>query len=701
MGENKILQIFLILFLVFNQFKISAYCAKWEWRKIRKIRKDLQDVGVVGLLSNDITCVYTTNDMAFIGTADKGICIYGFSRQSPIRGYKNIRQNDKQLISESLISDTILCITFSPVTKKIYAGTPDGLSIISINDFSIKNITAKEGLPSNHIKSIGFFGNKVYVGTDKGLAILSGDSPLRTLRKEEIYCELINNISTSGDRKYISTSAGLVILKGSSSEFMNSSNGLPLDWITCTCPITYQDDEFLAIGTAGGGLVITDENFRELKIYNTENTNYALTSNWITSLAYNKNLEILFICTNQGLTIFNFKNKSFRKITPSAAGLLSNNVRQVSISEDGGNIFIATDKGLNRIVLKKSQKVYQKCTSFFFTRYFPHEKFARKWDIIFPKFLFYRFDITDDKKLYTLVPSAESKIFRVDLFVKSPDPHEKNLYLYYPPYNTKALEFTGTVIRDICVSPDNFGYIATNDGIYKFEIINTYNLGSYQQFTRKHGLASDDVKAIYFDKNENCIVAACNYKNGTAISIGTDFKFKSIGVFDNLTRTTENKVIKSEANSIIRYRHLYFVGTKDKGLAIFNGKITQYFDKLPFNDRVFSLFLDGETLYVVMTEKLILLNANTLKIINIITNERIGATILYACPDTTSPKNCILLGTNLGVTRYYPDEDKVEKFLLPHIPRKNYNAMGAFYIKIKFGMIFIATLHGILCYLNK
>ncbi|MBF0502272.1 MAG: hypothetical protein HQM09_19180 [Candidatus Riflebacteria bacterium] len=185
--------------------------------------------------------------------------------------------------------------------KELWIGTSDGLALHSEGG-SVRQFTAKEGLPDNGITCLCVHDNTVYAGTMKGLVLFRGDSFEVIGEDRGLPSIHITALSSSEKGVLIGTIKGWALMKGASIEAHTPvTDRLPFEWITSLAYFRYQvtgsgigSDEFIVIGTAGGGLLY----YRDGVYKTVRKEDAGPGSDWITDLKYDPENKQLWVATN-------------------------------------------------------------------------------------------------------------------------------------------------------------------------------------------------------------------------------------------------------------------------------------------------------------------------------------------------------------------------------------------------------------------
>lgn len=214
------------------------------------------------------------------GILSNSISNIGFALSGTLNPYhKAILQDQASLENHSLIA--------LATARGLSIGTPAGF----------QNFTTLQGLPSNSVYALANLGNKLFVGTLGGLAVIEGGHIIRTYKQ--------------------------------------SNSSLSANWISSLATV----DDKLFIGTYGGGIDLLLPS-GELRSLQSQLGKFEVNINAINADANN-----VFIGTlNSGIKILNQSNQQWLQLK---SGLPSPNV--MAIASNTKYIFVGTEQGLVRI----------------------------------------------------------------------------------------------------------------------------------------------------------------------------------------------------------------------------------------------------------------------------------------------------------------------------------------------------------------
>ncbi|MDP3558398.1 MAG: two-component regulator propeller domain-containing protein [Bacteroidota bacterium] len=221
---------------------------------------------------------------------------------------------NKALTSEftSIISD---------VNNNIYISTSEnGYYKLNIETKNFKNYTTKNGLRSNAVQSLFVDReNNLWVGFyGKGVQLLSNELYSYYLLKDEKDLDLsVNSSVIINNRLLLATNKGLGYLENSKIAFVKNSQ------LNANIKNLVVVDYTIYFSTLNGQLFKTDSLFRKIERINYQNSKEEMYLNTMV-----KKDHSLFICTTNGLFIYNTKTNS-TELLNNDNGLLHNNIKYV------------------------------------------------------------------------------------------------------------------------------------------------------------------------------------------------------------------------------------------------------------------------------------------------------------------------------------------------------------------------------------
>ncbi|MGC2238379.1 MAG: two-component regulator propeller domain-containing protein [Pyrinomonadaceae bacterium] len=215
--------------------------------------------------------------------------------------------------------------------ETVSAATSSGLLSFK-NDFSVENLTKKDGLPTNSITH--FSGD--FIATTKGLAFRENGkirvlSTVQNLPNNSVYTTL-----QIGKKLYAGTLGGLAEIEANriTRAFKDSNSNLKTNWVTALCFA----NERIFIGTYGGGVFELLPS-GEIRPFDGEAGKFTVNPNAIFSDG-----ERLYIGTLAGVKILDLRTqewKTLKRILPAETVM--------SIAGDAENIYFGTTGGIARI----------------------------------------------------------------------------------------------------------------------------------------------------------------------------------------------------------------------------------------------------------------------------------------------------------------------------------------------------------------
>lgn len=316
-----------------------------------------------GLLENPIYTLGQDNaGNIYIGYKKSGISIY---KPDKFTNYVS-----KEYAAQAIIQGN---------NKNIILGTANGLTILEKN--KPKRITQNEGLLSNYIWSISKKDNNIYIGTEKGLNIISDGkinsiiklkesnpgiydiefSPynniLMSVRRQgiTIFTEndnvnnpYINTLINTIDSTYIkspqSSRQSFLLAKEKNKpqkvkdgivNFINDLNGLKSSWVV---DMLFTKDSTLVLGYHGSGISFYKNG--EFKYIGTDD---GLTDRIIQTIYENQNGNLWFGTAQGGICVFD--GQQIIDTISTEDGLSSDDVRGILKHND--EFYISTENGLN------------------------------------------------------------------------------------------------------------------------------------------------------------------------------------------------------------------------------------------------------------------------------------------------------------------------------------------------------------------
>ena len=308
------------------------------------------------LIDNNIfSVIQDRTGLIWVGTYS-GISIFNPDRK--ISHYKNDPFDSKT------ISDNMVTALYEDEEGILWIGSKnEGIDLLNRETDRIKNL--REGNPSDIIPSDCIYditGNdkKVFIATDKGIAIVDKSSQTGKVYDEST--GLPNNIVKSiyyDDLGYlwIGTPTGLSILNLATDEIIDITDIIkeysPSDQYIGD---VYKDSdgEYFIATFVQGGLIRINPKTKEIKAYRNEEKNKkSLSNNSVRTITEGEKGEI-WIGTSLGLNKFDKNTEKFKRYT-TKDGMANANIYGILI-DTYGNPWVSTNMGISKIN-KKTGKV--------------------------------------------------------------------------------------------------------------------------------------------------------------------------------------------------------------------------------------------------------------------------------------------------------------------------------------------------------
>jgi len=215
--------------------------------------------------------------------------------------------------------------------ETVSAATSSGLLNFK-NDFSVENLTRKDGLPTDSITH--FSGD--FIATAKGLAFRENGkirllSTVQNLPNNSVYTTL-----QFGKKLYAGTLGGLAEIEGNRvvRTFKDSNSNLQTNWVTALCLA----NERLFIGTYGGGIFELLPS-GEIRAFESETGKFTVNPN-----AMFTDGARLYAGTLTGVKILDLQTQAWqtvRNVLPAETVM--------SVTGDENNIYFGTTNGIARV----------------------------------------------------------------------------------------------------------------------------------------------------------------------------------------------------------------------------------------------------------------------------------------------------------------------------------------------------------------
>lgn len=281
------------------------------------------------------------------------------------------KENDKP---EVLFDDNLrfgpsrqIWFLFMDRDANMWIGTDNGIAIFSTNDHlqfvSVKDLLGREISLSIHYITSDDYDN-LWLGTSNGLiryGVESGRSEYFTTlgpQDKTLSYPKINHLLADGNSLWIATDNGLNRYSYETGKIQQFSIDAPeqsfhASWIYS---IFADREDNLWLGTYENGVFVIDKGHLPASgnkllyadhHYNSK-TPPVLSSNIVSSIEGDSHGRILLGTDYSGLNIFDPAQRSVRILNSADSRLSSNNIRQI-ISDKEGNVYIATDNGIDMI----------------------------------------------------------------------------------------------------------------------------------------------------------------------------------------------------------------------------------------------------------------------------------------------------------------------------------------------------------------
>lgn len=245
------------------------------------------------------------------------------------------------------LSSDIVYSVLKDRNNNYWFGTSNGVTRIKGKTFSYYD--TKNGLAGDEVLSIIEDTNgNIWFGTNKGVSVFDGNKFIKTYNDNNGLTD--NNIhALMQDAQgliWLATNYGINIINNNNINIITESNGLPTNKITC---FAEDINGNIWIGTQDNGIVKYDKN----KFTSFQFVNDTIPIGTVNHIMFDSKGRTWISSDNIGTIIFN-EDKSL--IINTQKGL-SNNVCRFTVEDQFGNIWIATNRGLNKFN-EKIEKVY-------------------------------------------------------------------------------------------------------------------------------------------------------------------------------------------------------------------------------------------------------------------------------------------------------------------------------------------------------
>jgi ligand-binding sensor domain-containing protein/serine phosphatase RsbU (regulator of sigma subunit) len=312
-----------------------------------------------GLAVNKVRCILEDKEGNILfGTSGEGIQVFSGERFVSFSKSNGLLDNQVWAICKDH-------------QNRLWFGTNEGITIYDPSqspDKAYSNLTIKDGLPSNNVRSIiSDRSGNMWIGTWGGRAV-KYDTEHRRLMNYPALADLVNPLVSSllADRRgfiWIGTVEGIVVYDPSTQSIMNyrTIHGLSDNDISCL----FEDSKGrIWIGTKQKGVTMFDGKEHPLSIkkgFSKFGREHGLTYASISAITEDGK-DRIWVATEGG-GAFVMKGNSFTNYK-TAQGLISDYIT-LAASDNRGNIWFGTNKGLNRFETDKGTfSTYQKGDGF-------------------------------------------------------------------------------------------------------------------------------------------------------------------------------------------------------------------------------------------------------------------------------------------------------------------------------------------------
>ncbi|MET3609375.1 hybrid sensor histidine kinase/response regulator transcription factor [Mucilaginibacter rubeus] len=459
--------------------------------------------------------------------------VFGFTAGQPVR-YLGI---------ENGLSNNAVTSLYQDQYGFMWMGTYDGLNRYDSDEFKVyrNEWNNNKSLPYNHISALNGVGNKILIGTQRGLVFYNYPNSY-------FYPEYFRE-HNSGHRLKIASNIN-VIVTGKDSSIYIGSDELGLLRYDKTRKLYLQTGltnqynysvKALCLTRAGVWVFVKN---RGLGLYDpkSDRINIINTQLYSASCLLSDKAGNLWIGTENGLFIFNSKTLAIKRFNQTIDKLTSDNISNLTLDEKG-NIWIATDGGGINILNTDSGKLTfitngnkaGSLRSGAVTAVY-HDMESRKW-----------------------IATLRGGVSVVDNFKKpfalfNNDPFNKNSVI-----NNFILSFCEDEKHNLWIGTDG-------GGLSYWDIKNNLYTG-YTHASTGGGLSTDFIVSILKTFDNKIWVASFN--GGIDQFSKATGKFKHYNCYNTLTQTTDRNLWKLFEDS----RHHLWAGTTRGGpLYLYNRK---------------------------------------------------------------------------------------------------------------------------------
>ncbi|MCD4651364.1 MAG: T9SS type A sorting domain-containing protein [Candidatus Cloacimonetes bacterium] len=224
-----------------------------------------------GLLSCDITALGLHNGFLWVGT-DQGLCKIDIVDDVPTNEIREIvvDANSNDFI-HNLPSGYITAISFGVLNSQFVAaiGSQSGVYILSGADLNHMDcLQDTDGLISNQVSALAFRNNRLWIGTDAGISILSelgSQYCFQNLTSADgLSSDAVSSLSIYGDRIWVGTDNGLTMIAPETTPVRD------FDYVTYLAPNGLNSNTITSLACRNGNLWIGSD--AGINVWNVEQT---------------------------------------------------------------------------------------------------------------------------------------------------------------------------------------------------------------------------------------------------------------------------------------------------------------------------------------------------------------------------------------------------------------------------------------------
>ncbi|WP_184542267.1 hybrid sensor histidine kinase/response regulator transcription factor [Mucilaginibacter sp. FT3.2] len=477
----------------------------------------------------------------------------------------NLNQPIRYLGIENGLSNNAVTCIYQDTYGFMWMGTYDGLNRYDSDKFKIfRNIWGDpKSLVYNHITALGGAGNKVLVGTQRGLAYYSyADSyfyPEYYLAHNKTQKLKITTIVSA----IVADKQGNIYVAADEVGLLKYNPQLKVyEQLALSGKYNY-NIQALALGDNGLWLFVKDVG---LCFYDIKRNAIGMINGQLkfANCLIGDKRDNIWIGTENGLYTFNYKTNSFNKYRPAGGGFTSENIFNFSFDEKG-DLWVATNGGGVNILNLSTNKL-----SYILTGNTSGSLHSGAVNAIY-----------QDKEARKWIATLRGGVSIVDnhdkpFFAYSHDPFDKNSVV-----NKFILSFCEDELHNVWIGTDGGGlsYWDTKKNLYT----------SFIHQPQPGWLSSNFIVSILKTFDNKIWVASFN--GGIDAFIKSTGKFKHYTCYNTFTKTADNNLWKLYEDS---HHRLWAGTTRDGALYLYNSKADRFevFDKKLTN--IHSLFEDHE-----------------------------------------------------------------------------------------------------------